>query len=424
MRRGGPVRLNGDIGWLRDWLAAAGLEPRALGEAAVECALKRRLHAAGCAAAAYPAMLAADAEERARLLEAVLVPETWFFREPPAFEALAESAARHRLERRTGPFRVLSLGCSTGEEPWSIVIALREAGLEKGDVRVEALDISARAIEAASVGIYGGRSFRNPGDGTWRSRYFDEIGHGRYRVQDGLRGDVEFRVAHLGGAGWGDGSRRYHAVFCRNVLIYLKADLRARIIGRCREALDPGGLLVLGHADGIGGLDRGFRRHGAAGAFSWIRQDAAEAEIPPVPPSRPVPIKAARRDALAGAKPSGPDLPSGAKEAARAAPSDDVATLSTARALADGGDYTAAERLCLGYLASHPHDPEVHALLGIVMSAANREDEALKYFRQALYLAPTHGESLLHMAALHERRGDEERARHFRNRSAAGEGGQ
>jgi chemotaxis protein methyltransferase WspC len=414
--------LNGGIGWLRDWLAAAGLDPRALGEAAVECALKRRLDAAGCTAAAYPARLAADAEERARLLEAVLVPETWFFREPAAFEALAESAARHRLERRTVPFRVLSLGCSTGEEPWSIVIALREAGMEKGDFRVEALDISVRAIEAASAGIYGGRSFRNPGDGTWRSRYFDEIGHRRYRVKDGLRGDAEFRAAHLAEAGWGDDGRRYHAVFCRNVLIYLKADLRARVIGRCREALNPGGLLVLGHADGIGGLDSGFRRHGVAGAFSWVRQDAAEAGTPPAPPARPVHAKAG--GSAGGAKPSRPDLPSGAKQTARTAPLGDGATLSAARALADRGDYTDSERLCLGYLASHPHDPEVHALLGIIMSASNREEEALKYFRQALYLAPSHGESLLHMAALHERRGEGARARHFRNRSAAGEGGQ
>lgn len=418
------MRLNGDIDWLWDWLATAGLEPHALGEAAVECALKRRLAAAGCCAAAYPARLAADTEEQARLLEAVLVPETWFFREPPAFELLTEFSVRHRLERRTGPFRALSLGCSTGEEPWSIVIALREAGLEQGDFQVEALDISARAIEGASAGIYGGRSFRSPGDGTWRGRYFDEIGQGRYRVKDGLRGGVEFRVAHLGDPGWGDGGRRYHAVFCRNVLIYLKADLRARVIARCHEALDPGGLLVLGHADGIGGIDRGFRRHGAAGAFSWIRQDAAEAEPPPARPSRPVAAKAVRRDAPGGARPSRPDSLSGAKEAARAVPFDDGAAISTARALADSGDYAGAERLCLGYLASHPHDPEVHALLGIVMSAANRDDEALRYFRQALYLAPSHGESLLHMAALHERRGDGERARQLRNRSAAGEGGQ
>lgn len=418
------MRLNGDIGWLWDWLAAVGLEPRALGEAAVECALKRRLAAAGCTAFAYPARLAADTEEQARLLEAVLVPETWFFREPPAFELLTEFAVRHRLERRTVPFRVLSLGCSTGEEPWSIVITLREAGLGRGDFLVEALDISARAIEAASAGVYGGRSFRRPGDGTWRERYFDAIGQGRYRVKDGLRSGVEFRVAHLGEAGWGDGGRRYHAVFCRNVLIYLKADLRARILARCHDVLDPGGLLVLGHADGNAGLDRGFRRHGATGAFSWIRQDAAEAEPPPARPSRPVAGRAVRRDATGGVKPSRPDLLSGAKDTARPVPFDDGAALGTARALADGGDYAGAERLCLGYLASHPHDPEVHALLGIVMSAANREDEALSYFRQALYLAPSHGESLLHMAALHERRGDGERARHFRNRSAAGEGGQ
>ncbi|WP_169602626.1 CheR family methyltransferase [Methylococcus geothermalis] len=423
------MRLIAGSGWVRDWLAAAGLESRALGEAAIECALKRRLDATGYDAAAYPARLAADAEERARLLEAVLVPETWFFREPPAFEALAEFAARHRSERRPGPFRVLSLGCSTGEEPWSIAIALREAGMKRGDFRVEALDLSAGAIDTASAGIYGGRSFRNPGDGLWRSRYFDETGHRRYRVKEGLRGDVEFRVAHLGEAGWGDGDQRYHAVFCRNVLIYLKADLRARIIARCREALTPGGLLVLGHADGIGGLDHGFRRHGAAGAFSWVRQDSTEAETPRPAPSRLAPSQQARCGASTGAAEgrtsSRPDAPVGTlKEPAQVAALGDGTTLSAARALADRGDYTGSERLCRDYLVSHPHDPEVHALLGIIMSASNREEEALKYFRQALYLAPSHGESLLHMAALHERRGEGERARHFRNRSAAGEGGQ
>ncbi|MDD2769403.1 MAG: methyltransferase domain-containing protein [Methylococcus sp.] len=409
--------MSAGVDWLREWLAAAGLEPRALGEAAVECALKRRFEATGCDEAAYREKLSADAEEGSCLMEAVLVPETWFFREPPAFEALAEAAARHLSDGRATPFRVLSLGCSTGEEPWSIAIALREAGLSGPAIRVEALDLSGKAIQTARAGIYGGRSFRNGGDDAWRNRYFDALDARRYRVKDALRRDVEFRLANIAEGRWQAQGLSFDAVFCRNVLIYFRPEAKARIVAQCREVLAPGGLLVLGHADGIGEFAEGFVRHGSAGAFSWIRREAgaplrstASAGSPrPAPkPSRP---RAERRRphpeglvrAGSGCAAGDPPLP----------------PLVQARALADRGDYAGAERLCLDCLAKHPQDPEVHALLGMVMAASNREDEAMKYFRRALYLAPSHGESLLHMAALHERRGDGERARHYLGRSSS-----
>jgi chemotaxis protein methyltransferase CheR len=170
------------------------------------------------------------------LIEHVVVNETAFWRHPEQLAALGRLAAE-----ATGPLAIWSAGCATGEEPYSVAIALLEAGRAgKGD-RIVATDVSARALEAASEGVYGIRAVRKlPLEIA--ARWFDP-GSER-RVRDEVRALVEFRRHNLVADPAPDGP--FDVVLCRNVLIYFDVRTAAEVLARLAGALRPGGVLVLG----------------------------------------------------------------------------------------------------------------------------------------------------------------------------------
>ncbi|MEN0108447.1 MAG: protein-glutamate O-methyltransferase CheR, partial [Pseudomonas sp.] len=149
------------------------------------------------------------------LIEAVIVPETWFFRYPESFATLARLASRRVLELAgTRPLRVLSLPCSTGEEPYSIAMCLLDAGLAPQAFSVDALDISPLSIARATAGHYGRNSFRGE-TLAFRNRYFSADGTG-YAINAAVRQQVRFQAGNLLEPGLLAGQQAYDFVFCRN----------------------------------------------------------------------------------------------------------------------------------------------------------------------------------------------------------------
>jgi chemotaxis protein methyltransferase CheR len=181
-------------------------------------------------------VLAGDAGAITVLIEHLVVHETAFWRHPEQLAAIGRLAAE-----APGPLAIWSAGCATGEEPYSVAIALLEAGRgEKGD-RILATDVSARALEAGSAGVYGVRAMRKLPI-PLASRWFDP-GFER-RVRPEVRALVEFRshnlVADPAPAG------PFDLVLCRNVLIYFDPPTAGVVLRRLAGALRPGGALVLG----------------------------------------------------------------------------------------------------------------------------------------------------------------------------------
>ena len=111
--------------------------------------------------AAYLALLQQSDTELQELIEAVVVPETWFFRDREAFAALARLALEWRQQHAQGVMRLLSLPCSTGEEPYSMAMALLDAGIPAERFAVDAVDISQQALRKARQAEYGRNSFRS-----------------------------------------------------------------------------------------------------------------------------------------------------------------------------------------------------------------------------------------------------------------------
>ena len=191
-------------------------------------------------------------EELIALLDALTTNFTSFLREPAHFDFLRKTI----LPAIDGPIRIWSAACSTGEEPWSIAIALLEelGPAAASRVHIRASDISSRALATASRGVYEASSFRDfPSD--WRSRYLlrgSDRAEGWYRVKPAVRRLVEFERLNL--IEPFPPSPAFHVIFCRNVMIYFDRETRGRLVNRLASFLTPGGYLLIGHAESLTGL--------------------------------------------------------------------------------------------------------------------------------------------------------------------------
>jgi chemotaxis protein methyltransferase CheR len=203
-----------------------------------------------------------DAAALALLAEHAVVGETSFWRHAEGLLALAARLAGH-----AGPLSLWSAGCASGEEPYSLALALREAGRDRPDDSILGTDLSERALARARAGLYGARSLRRL-PAPLAARWFHPTDRGA-AVDAGLARQVTLtRHNLLEGAPAGP----YHAILCRNVLIYFEPTVAVDVLGRLAEALAPGGILLLGPVElplaaGLSGpLAAGPSRPLAAGA--------------------------------------------------------------------------------------------------------------------------------------------------------------
>jgi chemotaxis protein methyltransferase CheR len=204
-------------------------------------------------------------DEFANLIDELTTNETYFLRERSQLRALVgEIFTELRTQRRTrsrGPISVWSAGCSSGEEPYSIVILALEAGIDiKQELRVYASDISRKMLRKARQGEYRESSFRET-EPQLREKYFMEK-DGIWRISDAVKQHVDFihlnlvdrsRIALLGAM---------DVIVCRNVIIYFDIEGKRRVIETFHEKLRPGGHLLLGHAETLINLSNSFElRH-------------------------------------------------------------------------------------------------------------------------------------------------------------------
>ena len=193
--------------------------------------------------------LAADPGEFQKLIDEIVVSETWFFRGTEFFDCITRQVRQLITERPVGdPVRILSVACSTGEEPYSIAIALEQSGIPAHAVRIDAVDVSARNIEFARKGRYGEFSFRQS-ERTLRDQFFSPAGDRLCDLQPGIKSRVSFRIGNLLDPHFLAEESAYDLICCRNVLIYLTPAARQSVIKRLARLLKADGLLGLGHAE-------------------------------------------------------------------------------------------------------------------------------------------------------------------------------
>lgn len=199
--------------------------------------------------------------EFANLVDELTTNETYFFRERSQLRALVQEIIPEALLRRRagsgGPVTIWSAGCSSGEEPYSIVMLALEAGFVPGvDFRVYAADISRKMLRKARQGVYREASFRET-ESSLRHKYFTEK-DGVWRISDDIKKHVDF--VHLN---FMDRTKimlvaLMDVILCRNVIIYFNVKTKQEVVGAFYEKLRPGGHLLLGHAESLISLSSAF----------------------------------------------------------------------------------------------------------------------------------------------------------------------
>ncbi|WP_020184722.1 CheR family methyltransferase [Methylopila sp. 73B] len=387
-----------------------GLHVASVGGSVVQYAVKTRMAACGFPEPLdYLQRLSSSRQEMQELINAVIIPETWFFRDREAFVAMVRHA---RARRRPGsPLRMLSLPCSTGEEPYSLAMAMFDAGFAAADFTIDGVDISTRNIAAATRAVYGRNSFRGT-DLAFRSRHFEAV-EGGHRPSAAVLNQVKFKAGNLFDPAVTPPVEAYDVIFCRNLLIYFDRELQQRSIGRLRQMLVPGGLLLVGPAESSLPTLHGFVSARTPLAFAFHKQDPAVAEPRPGPPrprraSAPVAAPGVRLGGVrapaapfeAGPKPMvQPTSPAAAKDASEL-------SLTAIQRAADAGRLDEAKRAALAHLAAFGPSADAYYLLGLAHDASQAMAEAIENYRKALYLSPDHRETLAHLALALERRGD------------------
>lgn len=194
--------------------------------------------------------------EIAELARVMTVGETYFFRDSRQFEALTREVLPALMLRRgaAAPIHVLSVACSTGEEPYSVAIAARELlGARAERLRIHAFDVNPTAIAGAERATYSEWALRAT-PATLRERYFTRHGN-HQRLDASIQRTVSFEVRNLfedDPTFWVAG--RFDVIFCRNVLIYFSPRKITGTLARLAQSLAADGTLFLGHAE----TTRGF----------------------------------------------------------------------------------------------------------------------------------------------------------------------
>ena len=427
-------------------------------EQALSASLFRRMAVLGVTGhAAYLGLLLRDRDELLRLTELLTVNETYFFREPGHLDMMVDTLLPEFMAiRKQRPVRIVSAGCSTGEEPYSIAIMLRErfGAASERLFDIVGVDIDSTVIASAQRGVYGKNSFRGM-DRTLLERYFEAGSSGRYQVCDTIRKQVGFEVVNLLGPSYPELMQQPDIILYRNVSIYFPGQVQRAIFGKLAELLAVEGVLLVGAAETF---------HHDIGVLSLVKQDSLfyYRKTPPLvfeerrtasrcsATSERVVAGAARTGSTAVAK----QQPRPVRSHAPDAPGERSYSLSRvdnrgrfdeAIILAHGKQYdkaldvlaTVIEQdaafekasvlkgslllslsrfeearvVCKTILEHDPLCLEACLMLGIVARQMRNNDEAIKRFREAIYLDATCWLAHFHTGEILFAQGDEKRSR-------------
>ncbi len=225
---------------------------------------------------------------RARVVDAMTTNETSFFRDSHPFDTLRKTVLPGLIERRAASrsLRIWSAACSTGQEPYSLAMTIKDHFPILAGWRLEivATDISPSVLERARSGVYSTFEVQRGLPIQMLIRHFDQVGND-WRIKNELRRHINFRPANL----LEDFSSlgMFDVVLCRNVLIYFDPETKTRILRAIAKNMAADGSLLLGGAESVFGICNAFAGlPGLKGVYSHAKQI-------PSPPTWPMPVSAA-----------------------------------------------------------------------------------------------------------------------------------
>jgi len=371
--------------------------------------------------------------ELTTLAEVLSVNETYFFRHGEQFAALAEVALPERIQARSGQrvLRMLSVGCSSGEEAYTLAIMAREAQPDDGWITsVQGLDANPVMLRRATRARYSAWSLRQTPD-TIRQRYF-HASEGGFELDARIQSTVQFRqynVATDDEELWLPD--QYDVVFCRNLLMYLTPAVRESLVQRMTRALSPGGYLFLGHTDSLGSRPEGLMPQHTHHTFYYCRREQTTtpqiSTAPPVTMPTPSPVRLPPMPTASDVHERAMRLLlderfTEALDLIEAVPADRPAPrnlLLHAVLLAHAGRLDDAEMLCRRLLDIDGLYADAHHQLAVCLEGGVAVGVAIGHYRLAAYLDPDFAMPRLRLGLLARRRGENHIAGPELNRALA-----
>jgi len=319
--------------------------------------------------------------EQRRLIDAITVPHTWFYRDPDQLHTIA----RLMTAAPPGRLTVWSAGCATGEEAYTMAMIGRRIGRE---LDVLATDINETALATARRGVYGALAVRDVPEleRRWLVPHANQ-----FVVDDAVRSSVRFARHNLVDPAPDAPPGGWDLVVCRNVLIYFAPTAAARVFKRFARAVREGGSVVVGASEVVFEPPAGLELV-SSGNRLVLR--------------RPIRVAPAPRPALLRPRPSPPAPPAPGPSPARAQRDDDlVATLTRGHELFERGDIGTAIPIYADLASRHPAVAEPWLFLGIAHYAHGNVDSSADALRAALCLDPTLWPAGFYLARAYERQG-------------------
>lgn len=217
----------------------------------------------------YYVLKDSDTTEWGRAWEALSVQETYFWREMAQINALAEVILPDWFQKREMPFRLWSCACATGEEPYTIAIALSEAGFATHPIEIVGTDASQMALEKAEKAVYREKSFRAlPLE--LRRKYFEPV-TGGWKLSLAITQRVRWQRVNLCDSGEIAHLARSHAIFCRNVFIYFSPHAIRQTVASIASKMPHGGHLFVGASESLLRMTTDFELKEIGGALVYVR---------------------------------------------------------------------------------------------------------------------------------------------------------
>lgn len=384
--------------------AHCGLVLEGIAEDRLHKALLKSSEQASCASLLeYEQLVRRDQQQFEHLISQLTVNETYFFRESEQIQLLTEVLIPQVLaqKKHAGPVRILSAGCSSGEEPYSLVMALQHIYGERTKqlFQVDAGDLDLRILEKARQGVYSAFSFRGV-EAQWRERYFQATGNG-YQLKSIIREQVQFYPLNLLATDLHADLKNYDIIFFRNVSIYFDTDTRRIIHHKFDQLMNEQAILFLGSSEILGNDLGVFELVEQQGQYFFIkgkayRPIASQTVAGPQHPAKTTP--ASLPNAIKVTKPAvtpkyiPPRIPLAVREgsgATSALPTQSRAPdLSTIQQLIRFGETQRALHLLDHLLASGGQSYAAHVLKSWILLNRQEFDEAEQFLQAALNAEP------------------------------------
>jgi len=386
-----------------------GINSDTLGSDIIPKAVRFRMHNCGIDEVDEYFMFLKDSpQEWQSLIEKVVIPETWFFRNNPSFSFLNRyTQEKLNILKCPGKIKILCIPCSTGEEAYSIAFTLMEAGCDENRVAIDAIDVSEQVLKKARQGIYSMDAFRDK-DRTFDSckHYFEPVERGdksNYRslsqnvkVLNSVKKLINFKQGNIFDENSLSKKQDYDIIFCRNLLIYMNARMKKRAIKNLNRWAKKNALMFMGHAEQNFFIDKGFIPVREPKVFACKKITEKITEKPqkitplyfqnhPTKKTYLSPLKKIKKRKISQ------DVNTVTKQ-------DKINTLHSTfhnvRALIDSGSYLKAKGICDGIIDENSFSTEAYLLKGIICQNQKNFLNAVDAYKRVLYLDPEHIEAL------------------------------